>query len=79
MRFASALSLSIYRNYMCIFEIVASYFYLKAYLHTSSLVEYGGNSENVIFEIVALFFYPKPYTSYGELGRKRGKYPKIIS
>ena len=31
------------------------------------------------FEIVASYFYPKPYTAYGELGRIRGKYPKLIN
>ena len=30
------------------FEIVATYFYPKAYIHTSSLVEYGGNIQNSI-------------------------------
>ena len=29
------------------------------------------------FEIVATYFYPKPYITYGELGRIRGKYPKL--
>ena len=30
------------------------------------------------FEIVATYFYPKPYTTYGEFGRIRGKYPKLV-
>ena len=29
------------------------------------------------FEIVLTYFYPKPYMTYGELGRIRGKYPKL--
>ena len=33
----------------------------------------------MFLEIVSTYFYPKPYTTYGELGRIRGKYPKILS
>ena len=41
------------------FEIVATYFYPKAYKRTTSLVKYEGNIQKIlIFEIVLTYFYP---------------------
>ena len=46
-------------------------------LPIASLVEYRGNSENLDFRDSSHVLLPEAVYKYGELGRIRGKYPKI--